>query len=77
MADGIRLRAGATYGLATTGIAGPSGGTPEKPVGLTFLGLSWDGGALVKRRVFVGDRDQIRQRASHGVLWLLYDHLEG
>jgi len=77
MAHGVRRRAGATYGLATTGIAGPSGGTPEKPVGLTFMGLSWDGGALVKHRVFVGDRDQIRQRASHGVLWLLYDHLEG
>jgi nicotinamide-nucleotide amidase len=77
MVHGIRHRTGATYGLATTGIAGPEGGTPKKPLGLTFIGVSWDGGCLVKRQVYGGTRDDVRQRAVHGVVWLLYDHLVG
>jgi nicotinamide-nucleotide amidase len=75
MAHGIRRRAKATYGLATTGIAGPTGGTPHKPVGLTFIGVAWDGGVQVKRLIYPGDRVAIRERASHGVLWLLHDRL--
>jgi nicotinamide-nucleotide amidase len=75
MAHGIRHRTGATYGLATTGIAGPAGGTPKKPVGLTYIGVSWDGGGLVKRQVYRGARDDVRQRASHGAVWLLFDRL--
>jgi nicotinamide-nucleotide amidase len=75
MAHGARHRLGATYGLATTGIAGPSGGTAKKPVGLTYIGLSWDGGCLVKRQVYAGTRDDVRQRASHGVVWMLFDRL--
>lgn len=77
MADGVRSRTGATYGLATTGIAGPTGATPGKPVGLTYLGLSWEGDRLVKRIVYAGTRDGVRRRASAGVLWLLFNHLEG
>lgn len=75
MAHGIRRRVGATYGIATTGIAGPDGGTPHKPVGLTFIGVAWEGGSQVKRVMYVGDRSTIRDRAAHGVLWLLYDRL--
>jgi nicotinamide-nucleotide amidase len=75
MAHGIRHRLGATYGLATTGIAGPTGGTAKKPVGLTYIGLSWDGGCLVKRQVYAGTRDDVRQRASSGVVWMLFDRL--
>jgi nicotinamide-nucleotide amidase len=75
MVHGIRHRTGATYALATTGIAGPTGATPTKPLGLTYLGVSWEGGGLVKRQVYAGIRDDVRQRASHGVVWLLYDHL--
>jgi nicotinamide-nucleotide amidase len=75
MVNGIRHRTGATYGMATTGIAGPTGGTPTKPVGLTYIGVSWDGGCQVKRQVYAGTRDDVRRRASHGVVWLLYDHL--
>jgi nicotinamide-nucleotide amidase len=75
MAHGIRRRAKATYGLATTGIAGPTGATPHKPVGLTFIGVAWEGGVQVKRLIYTGDRDAIRERAAHGVLWLLFDRL--
>jgi nicotinamide-nucleotide amidase len=75
MAQGIRCRTGATYGLATTGIAGPTGATPNKPVGLTYIGLSWEGGCVVKRVEYSGTRDGVRRRASDGVLWLLLDRL--
>jgi nicotinamide-nucleotide amidase len=75
MAHGARNRAHAAFGLATTGVAGPTGGPPKKPVGLTFLGVSWDGGCNIKRQLFTGTRDDIRRRACQGVLWMLLDHL--
>jgi PncC family amidohydrolase len=75
MAHGIRRRAKATWGLATTGIAGPSGATPHKPVGLTFIGVAWEGGVQVKRLIYTGDRHTIRERAAHGVIWLLHDRI--
>jgi nicotinamide-nucleotide amidase len=49
MADGVRTKLGATIGLGTTGIAGPGGGTPEKPVGLVYLGLSTAAGTQTRR----------------------------
>jgi nicotinamide-nucleotide amidase len=76
MAHGVRRRTGATYGLATTGIAGPTGATPGKPIGLTYIGLAWEHGGKVKRIVYGGTRDGVRRRASAGVLWLLYNHLQ-
>lgn len=75
MAHGVRRKMGATYGIATTGIAGPDGGTPHKPVGLVFIGVAWDGGSQIKRVIYPGDRSAIRDRASHGALWLLHDRL--
>lgn len=75
MAHGMRRRAKATWGLATTGIAGPTGGTPHKPVGLTFIAVAWEGGVQVKRIIYTGDRSTIRERAAHGVIWLLHDRL--
>lgn len=75
MADGIRQRTGATYGLATTGIAGPTGGSREKPVGLTFVGLVWDGGQRVEHRVFPGAREDVRERVGYAALFLLHDRL--
>jgi nicotinamide-nucleotide amidase len=68
LADGIRKRTGATLGLGVTGIAGPTGGTPEKPVGLAHIGIADEHGPREKRFRFVGDRDRIRQFASQSAL---------
>jgi len=76
MAHGIRNRTGAAWGVATTGIAGPSGATAKKPVGLTFIGVAWDGGSRIKRMRYRGNRTIIRERAAWGALWLLFDRLQ-
>lgn len=68
LADGIRKRTGATLGVGVTGIAGPGGGTPEKPVGLVHIGIADERGAREKAFRFLGDRDQIRQRATQAAL---------
>jgi nicotinamide-nucleotide amidase len=68
MAAHVRLSRRATYGLALTGIAGPAGGTSDKPVGLVHLALASDDGVTSVRRVFPGDRDGIRQRAAQVAL---------
>ncbi len=60
MAAGVRKRLDATYGVAVTGIAGPDGGTPEKPVGLVFIAVADAAGAVARRFQFIGDREQIR-----------------
>jgi nicotinamide-nucleotide amidase len=57
MAAGVRRQSGADLGLATTGVAGPGGGTPEKPVGTVCVGLAWEGGAW-SRRYDLGARDR-------------------
>ncbi|HEX7239072.1 MAG TPA: competence/damage-inducible protein A [Longimicrobiaceae bacterium] len=57
MAAGARRVSGATLGLATTGVAGPGGGTPEKPVGTVCVGLAWEGGAW-SRRYDLGERSR-------------------
>ncbi len=65
----------ATFGLATTGIAGPDGGSDEKPVGLAFIGLCWHGGDEIKRVRYAGKRQDVRARCAQGALWLLHDRL--
>lgn len=63
MAEGVRQRLGADYGLAFTGIAGPDGGTAQKPVGLVHWALATAAGTESKERVFSGDRSVVRRRA--------------
>src|SRR6266568_615646 len=77
MAEGVRERSGADLGLAVTGIAGPTGGTKEKPVGLVYLALADKKTAVVRSQLFSGDRDGIRGRASQAVLDLLRRYLSG
>lgn len=60
MADGARARTGAGYALAITGIAGPDGGTKEKPVGLVFIALAGPAGTEVHEHRFSGSRSEIR-----------------
>jgi len=66
MAAGARARFGAALGIAVTGIAGPGGGTPEKPVGLIFIAAAGPaaGAAVTERHLLLGDRQQIRERAA-------------
>ena len=64
LAEGIRKTSGATLGLGVTGVAGPTGGTDAKPVGLVFHALSSDTGTEVVERTFAGDRKRIRRFAS-------------
>jgi len=75
MARGVRARARADYGLAITGIAGPTGGTPEKPVGLVFVALAWDGGVAVWKCLFLGTRRQIKFQSTQKALDVLRRHL--
>jgi competence/damage-inducible protein CinA-like protein len=71
MAEGIRKRAGTDFGLAITGIAGPGGGTEEKPVGTVFIAISSEAGTEHKKLKLPGDRHLIRWRASQAALELL------
>ncbi|HXP71960.1 MAG TPA: competence/damage-inducible protein A [Candidatus Dormibacteraeota bacterium] len=68
LADGIRKRTGATIGVGVTGIAGPGGGTPEKPVGLVHVGIADERGPRERRFQFPGDRERIRMHASQTAL---------
>ena len=71
MAQGIRSISQADYGLGVTGIAGPTGATKQKPVGLVYVGLSSPCGASSKEFRFVGDREIIKRRASQMALDML------
>lgn len=64
MAEGIAKRCGSRIGVSTTGIAGPGGGTEEKPVGLVYIGVYIDGETKVERHVFSGNRSAVRNKAS-------------
>ena len=77
MAQGMRQSAGADLALATTGIAGPSGGTGEKPVGLVYVALSCETGEYVHEMHFAGDRERIRGAAVLEGLDMLRRHLTG
>jgi nicotinamide-nucleotide amidase len=75
MAEGARERSGATWSAAITGVAGPDGGTPEKPVGTVWLGLAGPPGTVAKLSKFRGDRGQVRVQSAFGVLQMLREAL--
>ncbi len=77
MARGARLALGAEVGVAITGIAGPGGGSPEKPVGLTWVAVSTKEGEVAEGQTFAGDRLAVKQQASEAALALLARVLEG
>jgi nicotinamide-nucleotide amidase len=77
MAEGARARARTTHALSVTGLAGPGGGTPDKPVGLVFVGLAGPDRTVVRRIRWPGTRDQIRSISAMAALDLLRRTLSG
>lgn len=75
MAAGIREKARSSFGLSITGIAGPAGGTPEKPVGLVYTALAWDSGTDVVKNLFLGNRETIKFQSTQKALDMVRRHL--
>jgi nicotinamide-nucleotide amidase len=75
MAEGIRRRSGSDFGLGITGIAGPAGASPRKPVGLVYIALSHPRGTALRRSNFIGGREQVKFQSSQKALDLLRSHL--
>jgi PncC family amidohydrolase len=71
MAQGAREALGADMAVSDTGIAGPGGATPEKPVGLVYLHAQGPGGELARELRLPGDREAVRARATAAALHLL------
>ena len=68
MADGARKKINTDIGISTTGIAGPTGGTPQKPVGLVYMGYSDGQRQEVIKRIFKGKREEIKKQAALTVI---------
>lgn len=76
MAEAVRERFHSDYALSCTGIAGPGGGTPEKPVGLVYIALARSGApTVVVRNVFSGDRASVRKQTADQALFILMECL--
>ena len=71
MADGVRQRMGTDLAVSITGIAGPGGGSAEKPVGLVWFGVASKFGSKTQKMIFPGDRDAVRGSAIEHALRLL------
>jgi nicotinamide-nucleotide amidase len=71
MAEGVRKLARTDYGLSVTGVAGPTGGTPQKPVGLVFIGFAHENDSFAQKFMFGEDRNSNRERAAQAALNLV------
>jgi len=76
MAQGVRRAFRADIGLAVTGIAGPGGGMPEKPVGLVYIALATPDGEWIERQVWTGNRLENKEHSAEAALDLLCRYLE-
>lgn len=76
MAAGARTRLGADYVVAVTGIAGPGGGTVEKPVGLVYIAVAAPGGIETRCFEFAGDRDAVKSQTAESALAFLREKIE-
>ncbi|MCL5267841.1 MAG: competence/damage-inducible protein A [Bacteroidetes bacterium] len=77
MAEGVRNISSSDIGISVTGIAGPTGGTPEKPVGLVYIGLADAAGTIVERRLLPDERLRFKDRVSQAALELVRKRLLG
>ncbi len=76
MSEGVRKATGADIGISTTGIAGPGGGTEEKPVGLVYISLATEGETKVEKHIFHGNREENKEHTCRAALSLLLNYLE-
>lgn len=77
MAEGVRRVIGSDIGVSVTGLAGPGGGTAEKPVGLVFIGISGSRGTNVIKCNFKGSRVEVKQQAAQRALQLIAEYING
>ena len=77
MARGARVALGADIAVSVSGIAGPGGGMPDKPVGTTWIGLSTTEGDWARNYLWDGDRSQNKALSAEAVLQFVLDYLEG
>ncbi|MCL4511583.1 MAG: competence/damage-inducible protein A [Bacteroidetes bacterium] len=77
MAEGIRKISGTDISVSVTGIAGPTGGTPDKPVGLVYIGVADSAGTVVKKHIFPDERIRFKDRASQAALELVRKRILG
>ncbi|MGD9612790.1 MAG: CinA family protein [Kiritimatiellia bacterium] len=75
MAEGARAATGADFAVAITGIAGPAGGTPEKPVGLVYIGVAAPHGTATFKHRFSGSRADVRHAAAETALRHLWEQI--
>jgi nicotinamide-nucleotide amidase len=76
MAEGVRDLMGAGVSVGVTGIAGPSGGTEEKPVGLVYIAVADSSGTTVSRELFAGDRLEIKQKTADRAFEMILESIE-
>ena len=76
MAEGVRAAAGSELGLSVTGIAGPAGGSAEKPVGTVYMAFATPHGATCRHHLFEGSRLEVKAQTAQAALEMARDILE-